>query len=215
MIFSSFDFIFIFFPITFAGYFSLQHIKQPLAAKIFLIAASFTFYAIGSKEFFPFFVGSVFINYGIGTLLSSMKKKSKLLLSFGILINVALLGYYKYTNFFLSNVNKLMGTDLPLKNILLPIGISFFTFQLIAFLVDSYRGETENYSIIDYLLFITFFPQLIVGPIVHHKEMIPQFENADNFKLNWNNIAKGLFVFSYSIEYTISYIFNFNKEAEK
>ena len=88
------------------------------------------------------------------------------------------------------------GANFALKHIVLPIGISFFTFQLIAFLVDSYRGETKEYNIIDYLLFITFFPQLIVGPIVHHKEMVTQFEDEKNLKLNWNNIALGLFVFA-------------------
>jgi D-alanyl-lipoteichoic acid acyltransferase DltB (MBOAT superfamily) len=88
------------------------------------------------------------------------------------------------------------GTRFPLQHIVLPIGISFFTFQLIAFLVDSYRGETKNYDIVDYLLFITFFPQLIVGPIIHHAEIVPQFEDNTNQRLNFNNVALGLFIFS-------------------
>ena len=92
-----------------------------------------------------------------------------------------MLGYYKYTDFFIKNVNFIAGTHIPLQHIILPIGISFFTFQLIAFLVDSFRGETKNYDIIDYLLFITFFPQLIVGPIIHHAEIVPQFEDKKNW----------------------------------
>ena len=119
-----------------------------------------------------------------------------MLLLLGILGNVALLGYYKYTDFFIENYNFVTGENIPLKNIVLPIGISFFTFQLIAFLVDSYRGQCENYDVLDYLLFITFFPQLIVGPIVHHAEVIPQFNEPNNSKLNYNNIARGLFLFS-------------------
>ena len=101
----------------------------------------------------------------------------KILLGVGLAGNIGLLGYYKYTDFFIENYNLLTGSDYALKHIVLPIGISFFTFQLIAFLVDSYRGETKQYDIINYLLFITFFPQLIVGPIIHHAEIVPQFED--------------------------------------
>ena len=112
------------------------------------------------------------------------------------LANVGLLGYYKYTDFFIKNVNFIAGTHIPLQHIILPIGISFFTFQLIAFLVNSFRGETKNYDIIDYLLFITFFPQLIVGPIIHHAEIVPQFEDKKNHRLNFDNVALGIFIFS-------------------
>jgi D-alanyl-lipoteichoic acid acyltransferase DltB (MBOAT superfamily) len=120
----------------------------------------------------------------------------KFLFAVGILMNIAFLGYYKYTDFFITNVNFITHTDIALRHIILPIGISFFTFQLIAFLVDSYRGLTRSYSILDYLLFITFFPQLIIGPIVHHGEMVPQFEDETNARLNWDNVAVGLFLFS-------------------
>ncbi|NBI63082.1 MBOAT family protein [Clostridiales bacterium] len=120
----------------------------------------------------------------------------KTLFYIGILANIGLLGYYKYTDFFIDNINVLCGADIALKHIALPIGISFFTFQLIAFLVDCYKNATKEYDFINYLLFITFFPQLIVGPIVHHAEMVPQFENKDNANINFDNIAKGLFLFS-------------------
>lgn len=201
MIFSTYSFILIFLPIVFGVYFILNKFKQYTIAKIWLIIASLYFYAQGSAKFFPFFLGSIFGNYCIGTALTKLKQKGdtkqlKLLLILGILANVSLLGYYKYTDFFIENINFLTGANIALKNIALPIGISFFTFQLIAFLVDSYRGETKDYDIIDYLLFITFFPQLIVGPIVHHKEMVTQFEDEKNLKLNWNNIALGIFVFA-------------------
>ncbi len=200
MIFSTYRFIFLFLPVTFFGYFGLSHLKQYTLAKIWLIIMSFVFYAAGSPAFFPFFMGSVFGNYICGTSLIRMQSEQgiqrKLLLAVGILGNVGLLGYYKYTDFFIENWNFITGQSVPLMHIILPIGISFFTFQLIAFLVDCYRGECEQYDIVNYLLFITFFPQLIVGPIIHHSEVVPQFEDRKNQILNPDNIAKGLFLFS-------------------
>ena len=170
-------------------------------AKIWLILASFYFYAQGSPDFFPFFLGSVIGNYLVGTTLGGIqgdkyKMERKMLLLVGVLGNVGLLGYYKYTDFFISNYNFITGSDVALKRIILPIGISFFTFQLIAFLVDSYRGETQEYDVVNYLLFITFFPQLIVGPIIHHKEVVPQFADEKNQRIIFENVAKGMFIFS-------------------
>lgn len=201
MIFSTYEFILIFLPITFCGYFLLQHFQYHNLAKIWLVLASFYFYAAGSPDFFPFFLGSVVGNYVVGNTLGKLQGTEHriergLLLTAGVLANVGLLGYYKYTDFFIENVNFVAGTHIPLQHIILPIGISFFTFQLIAFLVDSFRGETESYDVLDYLLFITFFPQLIVGPIVHHKEMTVQFEDEGNMRLNYKNIALGIFIFA-------------------
>lgn len=201
MIFSTYQFILVFLPIVFAGYFILHSLKWHQMAKIWLILASFYFYAQGSPDFFPFFLGSVIGNYLVGTTLGGIqgdkyKMERKMLLLVGVLGNVGLLGYYKYTDFFISNYNFITGNDVALKRIILPIGISFFTFQLIAFLVDSYRGETQEYDVLNYLLFITFFPQLIVGPIIHHKEVVPQFADEKNQRIIFENVAKGMFIFS-------------------
>lgn len=200
MIFSTYQFIFLFLPVTFFVYFLLNRFRYYSIAKIWLVLTSLYFYGQGSPDFFPFFLGSVVGNYVVGTCLVRMdgeqKTQRKLLLLIGILANVGLLGYYKYTDFFIENWNFLSGSDYALKHIVLPIGISFFTFQLIAFLVDSYRGETKEYDMINYLLFITFFPQLIVGPIIHHAEVVPQFEDEKNLKLNPEHVAAGLFLFS-------------------
>lgn len=170
MIFSSYQFVLMFFPITAIGYWVLNHFRFYEMAKIWLVIASFYFYAQGSPSFFPYFMGSVLANYVIGITMCQLQEdktlQRKALLAVGVLANVGFLGYYKYMNFFLENVNALFGTDFIMKNVVLPIGISFFTFQLIAFLVDCYRGKTRKYNITEYLLFITFFPQLIVGPIV-------------------------------------------------
>ena len=200
MIFSTYRFIFLFLPVTFFGYFLLARFRYLTLAKIWLILMSFVFYYAGSPAFFPFFLASVFGNYLCGTsmikLAGEQKVQRKLLLLAGILGNCALLGYYKYTDFFISNWKFFTGASLPLKHIVLPIGISFFTFQLIAFLVDCYRMECEQYDIVNYLLFITFFPQLIVGPIVHHAEVVPQFEQEQNLTLVPDHVALGLFLFA-------------------
>lgn len=201
MIFSTYQFVLIFLPVTFGGYFILHRCKLHSCAKLWLVLASFYFYAQGSPDFFPFFLGSVVGNYVIGNMLNKLRGEEHriergLLLAVGVLANCGLLGYYKYTDFFLMNFRRLTGIYHPLLHIVLPIGISFFTFQLIAFLVDSFRGETKNYDVLDYLLFITFFPQLIVGPIIHHAEVVPQFENERNHHLIFENVAIGLFIFS-------------------
>lgn len=200
MIFSTYEFIFLFLPVTFFVYCILNRFDLNSIAKIWLIICSLYFYAQGSPDFFVFFLGSIVGNYIIGSTMARMegnqKAQKKLLLLIGLAGNIGLLGYYKYTDFFIENYNLLTGSSYALKHIVLPIGISFFTFQLIAFLVDSYRGETKQYDIINYLLFITFFPQLIVGPIIHHGEIVPQFENKANLKINYDNVAKGIFLFS-------------------
>lgn len=200
MIFSSYRFLFGFFPIVTAGYWILNHFRFYELAKMLLVTASFFFYSQGSSSFFPFFLGSVTANYVLGISMCRLseedRRQKKWILLIGVLGNIALLGYYKYMDFFLENLNAAAGTDFALKNIVLPIGISFFTFQLIAFLVDCYRGQTREYSIMEYLLFITFFPQLIVGPIVHHAEITPQFADEENLKINQRNISLGIFIFS-------------------
>ena len=201
MIFSSYQFLLGFFPVVTAGYWLLNHFHYYDMAKILLVAASFFFYSQGSPAFFPFFLGSVLANYVLGITMCRLKgeenrKQRKWILLIGVLANLALLGYYKYMNFFLENLNALAGTNFVMKKLVLPIGISFFTFQLIAFLVDCCRGETKEYHILEYLLFITFFPQLIVGPIVHHGEITPQFENPENRKLNQKNVSLGIFIFA-------------------
>jgi len=142
-------------------------------------------------------------NYAIGTSLTKdeehKKVSKKQLLTIGVIGNIGLLGYFKYSDFFIANLNSLLGSEIPLLNLALPLAISFFTFQQIAYLVDSYKGETKEYDFLNYGVFVTFFPQLIAGPIVHHKEMMHQFANVRNKVINYKNIALGLFIFSIGI----------------
>ena len=120
----------------------------------------------------------------------------KSLLHAGLLFNIGLLVYFKYMDFFISNTNTIFGSDIELLHLALPLAISFFTLQQIAFLIDSYEGLVKEKNFLDYTIFVTFFPQLIAGPIVHHKEMMPQFASVRNKVKNYKNIAMGLFIFS-------------------
>ncbi len=200
MLFNSFEYIFLFLPASFLLYFFLHKTKWATAAKISLIGASLFFYAWWEASYLFIILLSVFFNFAIGNLVSSNTLESdrvkKALLVFGIAANLALLGYFKYMDFFLENLNGLLGTSYPYLRLALPLGISFFTFQQITYLIDSYRHETKEYSFLNYMLFVTFFPQLIAGPIVHHKEMLPQFASRRNWAVNHKNIAMGLFIFS-------------------
>jgi len=200
MLFNSYEFIFIFLPFTFFIYFYLNQKKYKESSKFFLVISSLFFYSWWNISYLPLLLFSMLFNYKIGNLLvqkkTILKVREKHLLVLGITLNLMLLGYYKYSDFFISNSNLLFNTNAPLLNLALPLAISFFTFQQIAYLVDSYRGETKAYNFLNYAVFVSFFPQLIAGPIVHHKEMMPQFENYAKSKINYHNIAIGLFVFT-------------------
>ncbi len=199
MLFNSYEFIFAFLPITFVIYFYLLSKRLILGAKIFLVIASLFFYSYWNVVYLPLILLSIFVNYSVGLSLvnhDKIKISSKTILIFGIVFNVGLLAYFKYTDFFLENFNGIFGTNVPLPHIILPLGISFFTFTQIAFLVDAYRKEAKEYSLINYMLFVTYFPHLLAGPILHHKEMMPQFASKYNWVKNYRNIALGLFIFS-------------------
>jgi len=199
LLFNSYEFIFAFLPITFFIYFYLNHKRLTVASKGFLVFSSLFFYSWWNILYLPIILASMLFNYIIGNSLNDTENKrvnQKSLLIFGIISNISLLGYFKYTDFFIENFNLATSSDIELLNLALPLAISFFTFQQVSYLVDSYRQETKEYNFLNYALFVTFFPQLIAGPIVHHKEMMPQFENKRNMLKNYRNIALGLFIFS-------------------
>jgi len=200
MLFNSSEFIFIFLPLSFFIYFYLLNKRLMIGAKAFLVFASLFFYSWWNISYLPIILTSLLFNYVIGNTLNENFQKVKIykksLLTFGIIANISLLGYFKYSDFFLENFNLVFDTSIPLLHLALPLAISFFTFQQIAYLVDSYRGETAEYDFLNYALFVTFFPQLIAGPIVHHSEMMPQFASRWNLVKNYKNIALGLFIFS-------------------
>jgi len=195
MLFNSYIFIFLFLPIVLIGYFSLNKYKLVYASKAWLVLSSLFFYSYWNIKYLPLILISVIVNYAFGTNLAKIKKHKKVLLITGIVFNLSFLGYFKYYDFFISNLNWLLRTDFNLLHLLLPLGISFFTFQQIAYLVDSYKKETTEYDFLNYAIFVTFFPQLIAGPIVHHKEMMPQFAKLKNKVLNYKNLSLGIFIF--------------------
>lgn len=162
---------------------------------------SLFFYGYWKTDYLIIILSSLLFNYALGTTLSQSiaypnKVNRKICLAIGVVFNVSLLGYFKYANFITSNINNIANLGLELPDIVLPLAISFFTFQQIAYLVDSYKGETSEYDLLNYMLFVTFFPQLIAGPIVHHKEMMSQFNSKWSLLPRQKNIAVGLFLFS-------------------
>ncbi len=200
MLFNSYEFIFVFLPLSFFIYFYLLQKRLITGAKAFLVFSSLFFYSWWNVSYLPIILSSMLFNYTVGSSLNDnthhIKTAKKRVLVFGIIANLSLLGYFKYADFFIQNINFLTNTNIELLHIALPLAISFFTFQQIAYLVDSYRGETKEYDFLNYSLFVTFFPQLIAGPIVHHKEMMPQFVLRWNLAKRYKNIATGLFIFS-------------------
>lgn len=200
MLFNSYEFIFAFLPISFFIYFYLNAKRLTTASKGFLVVASLFFYSWWNPIYLPLILLSMLFNFIIGQSLTNQKEQRKVsakqLLSIGIIGNLTLLGYFKYSDFFIANFNFAFGSDIELFHLALPLAISFFTFQQIAYLVDSYKGETKEYDFLNYAIFVTFFPQLIAGPIVHHKEMMPQFASKWNKVKNYKNIALGVFIFS-------------------
>jgi alginate O-acetyltransferase complex protein AlgI len=202
MIFSSPEFILLFLPIVFLGYFSLNRFRLVLAGKAWLVAASLFFYTYWNIAYLPLLLGSIFFNFAVGTSLSPyrtsgyLRVSRRFVLAGSITTNLAFLGYFKYANFLVDNINFTFNATYVLPQILLPLGISFFTFTQIAYLVDSYRGEAKEYDFLNYVLFVTFFPHLIAGPILHHREMMPQFDSRWNLAVRYRNIVLGLFIFS-------------------
>ena len=198
MLFNSYIFILCFLPITLISYYILNHKGKYEMGKSCLLVMSLWFYGYFHISYMVLLCISILANYLFMHLMSKQMSgsKRKLLLLGAVLLDVGILFYYKYFDFFIGNVNAVFGTTLPLQGLLLPLGISFFTFQQLSLVVDCYRGKAERYSLLDYATYVTFFPQLIAGPIVLHSELIPQLCDTAKKRLNYDNVAKGLYGFS-------------------
>lgn len=200
MLFSSYIFIFAFLPAALIGYFLINHyLKDKDYGKWFLVLSSLFFYSFWHPPYLLIILSSILVNFTLAAQIQKYEfgsKKKKTLYLIGLLFNVGLLGYFKYRDFFLENINFVFGSDFHFAKLALPLGISFFTLQQIAFLVDVYEGLAKEKKFVDYSLFVCFFPQLIAGPIVHYKEVIPQFEAKDNNHFIPANFSLGIFIFS-------------------
>jgi len=197
MLFNSFEFVLAFLPAAFAGFFWLARYSHRLAG-LWLAAASLLFYGWWNPKLVLLLLCSIAFNYALGYAIGHARRAAtgKLLLVVAVAANLACLGYFKYTNFFIASVNAAIGTDWGLASIALPLGISFFTFTQIAFLVDVHRRLAKEYNFIHYILFVTYFPHLIAGPVLHHKQMMPQFALAATYRTSAANVAGGLLIFA-------------------
>ncbi|WP_236171513.1 MBOAT family O-acyltransferase [Pseudomonas pseudonitroreducens] len=201
MLFSSPEFIFIFLPLVLLVYFSLAQLDNKRPAKYWLVVASLFFYGWWEVKYLVLISISILVNFYMGDAIIASRRKdrrkfSKRMLIAGVLFNVALLSYYKYANFILENFSLVTNQVFTPLNIVLPLAISFFTFLQIAYLVDCYKDHDKRYDFLDYTLFVTFFPHLIAGPLIHHSQMMPQFSLKQNWSFISGNFAKGLFIFS-------------------
>jgi alginate O-acetyltransferase complex protein AlgI len=197
MLFNSYPFIFVFLPIALAGYFWLGR-SSNLAPVWWLALASLAFYSVSNWQFVGLLLASVAFNYFIGWLLIEKQLRSRVrfaVLTVGVAGDLLVLGTFKYAGFFAANLNALFSNGIVV-DILLPVGISFYTFTQIAFLVDAYRGNVARYGLPHYALFVTYFPHLIAGPILHHKDMIPQFESERTKRADPHLILCGLIIFA-------------------
>lgn len=194
MLFNSYIFIFLFLPLALSGYYLLNHFKCYQAGKLFLTGMSLWFYAYFHMSYLWILLCSITLNYVCHRLLVR-KFHIRLTAAAGIVANIGILFYFKYFDFVIENINSFFHAGLPLTGVLLPLGISFFTFQQIAFLADTAKGTVGRQKLLDYSLFVTFFPQLIAGPIVSHEEMLPQFQDASRKRPSAENIYQGLRLF--------------------
>jgi D-alanyl-lipoteichoic acid acyltransferase DltB (MBOAT superfamily) len=197
VLFTSGEFLFVFLPVTLAVFFVVARLIGRAAAAFWLTVASLAFYGYWRIEHTALLIASIAFNYVMGELILRARGRepagpSKALLALAIGANLATLAYFKYADFFLRTVNDVAGADIPLLGVVLPLGISFFTFTQIAYLVDVYAGKVVERNPVHYALFVTYFPHLIAGPVLHHAEMMPQFRDAAIYRPWLRNFVIGL-----------------------
>ena len=199
MLFNSYVFMLAFLPVTLIVYFLLGRLPERIPAnKVFLVLASFVFYGYNNPRYVPIIVCSILVNYALSQgMLAARRKCIRLpLMLLGLSLNLGVLFYFKYHDFFCETLNGAFGFSFALNRVALPLGISFFTFQQLSYVIDSYKRTVPRYNILDYALFVTFFPQLVAGPIVLHSEIVPQFADPKNRRFNFDNFAPGLYAFA-------------------
>lgn len=195
MLFNSYVFIFAFLPIVLIGWHGLNHLKQYKMAQVFVILMSLWFYGYFNYSYIAIILASMSVNWLISKGIDCFPNRRKIIGILGVAFNLGLLFYFKYYDFFIENMNVLFKTDWQLKNIVLPLGISFFTFQQISFVADRMKGTAPHYDVIDYMAYVAYFPQLIAGPIVSHDDLIPQFWDTEKRHFNWYSMLYGTRLF--------------------
>ena len=200
MLFHSFEFVVVFLPAVIVAFYALRRFAPTPAVIGLLVVASLFYYGWWNPRYLLLILGSIAGNYAFGQVLEKFCRQGRIArgrwaLGLGVAANLGVLGYFKYANFFIANINWAAGAALPSVDIVLPLAISFFTFQQIAYLVDVHQGLAEEHDILQYALFVSFFPQLIAGPIVHHGEMMPQFRKPESFRFHAESFAEGAAIF--------------------
>lgn len=199
MLFNSYVFLFVFLPITWMSFRFACAKKKTAVALVVLMLASLVFYSYWNPPFVFLILFSVLFNFTWGRIieknLSYILNKNPFLY-IGVGVNLSLIAYFKYANFLMSNIAFVIGWEWSVREIFLPLGISFFTFQQIAYLIDCSRGIAKEHTFTNYALFVTFFPQLIAGPIVRYEEIMPQFLKTRTFSLDYKNLAIGATLFA-------------------
>ncbi len=204
MLFTTAHFVLLFLPITLAGFFLLGA-RSPFAAAGWLFATSLFFYAYWMPQFTLLLLASIGFNFGMGALIARARSDGHRIgrwpaatawLTLAIACNLGLLSYYKYANFFVGNLQAVLGTHWHLAEVVLPIGISFYSFTQIAYLVDTWAGKVHEARAVHYGLFVSYFPHLIAGPVLHHAQMMPQFERAETYRFNSANFTAGAALFA-------------------
>lgn len=196
MVFSSYIFMFVFLPIVLVSYYGLSKTQNIKNQHLFLVLASLLFYGYFNIYYLFIIISSIIVNYFIAFTIKRGRDNKKIFLILGILFNIGLLAYFKYYDFFVDNINIAFNASYNLKYLILPLGISFFTFQQFSFLLSIYKQEEVIEGFIDYCLFVTFFPQLVAGPIVTYSEMIPQFKENKRRYYNPDNFSIGVYMFT-------------------
>lgn len=194
MLFNSHIFLFIFLPLFLAGWFLLNNRKQYKMAQGYLIGMSLWFYAYFNIGYLWMMLGSCLIGYLLCLSLkkTEAKDRRKLIMVIGCLFHLGTLGYFKYSNFFLENINLAFGTGFSLLEVLLPVGISFYTFQQLGYLIDCYKKDAPVCSFLDYFAFMVYFPQILQGPILRYEELVPQLHEEERRRFSPERFAKGM-----------------------
>lgn len=211
MLFNSYIFVFLFLPITVFLYFLAGKVEKPALSKIVLLVMSYAFIGYANPIYVLILLFSTVVNYICNRVLRSKPLRARSILVVGVLFNIVLLGYFKYSNFLIENINIAFGSSITAPKIVLPIGISFYTFQQIAYLVDNYSGEVPDCNFLDYFLFTAYFPKVIQGPIAYHNELIPQFNSSDKRKFDYNNFSAGLMILAVGLAKKVLVADNFGK----
>lgn len=199
MVFNSFSFIALFLPVTLCGYYYFSRKSLQFAA-VWLVLASFIFYGSWDYRFIPILLASILVNYfACKRLISAPPQNRRRWLTTSITFNLLLLGFFKYVNFFILSINDVTAGDIPSLSIILPVGISFFTFTQISLLVDAYHGKIKELNLTHYLLFTSYFPYIVAGPILHHQEMLPQFADPNHYRVKADNFSVGISLFVFGL----------------